>query len=150
MTTWRKTIIAAALIATIALLPACGDGFGTSGSGPGSAELNGRGPGTQIMDLPEGTYYLEIEVSGNKACVDSALGPLCEEQSFRLEVGQHQIANQRGETWADVVELQVGPVGHVQTRFPIVIVAGSSASWKLRFTPKSRPTPTPLDIGGTT
>lgn len=150
MTTWRKTIIAAGLIATFTLLTACGDGFGSSGSGPGSAALNGRGPSTQIMDLPEGTYYLEIEVSGNSACIDSALGPMCEDRVFTLEVGQHRIANQRGEAWADVVELRVGPVGHVQTRFPIVIVAASSASWQLRFTPKSRPTPTPLDIGGTT
>lgn len=149
MITRRRPVISIVLLTLVALLSACSDGFGTSGSGATrSAELNGRGPGTQILDLPEGTYYLEIEVSGNRACVDSALGPLCEDQSFTLKVGSHQIARHRGETWADVVELRVGPAGHVSTRFPIVIVAGSSASWHLRFTPKSRPTPTPLDVGG--
>lgn len=142
-----KPVSVLLLCLVIGLLPAC-DSFGSSGSSgaAGSVQLNGRGPSTQIMDLPEGTYWLEIEVSDNKVCTDSAFGPVCESRDFMLETGQYPIASHRGEAWADVVELRVGTAGHVPTRFPIVIVAGPDAAWQLRFTPTQRPTPTPEPI----
>ena len=90
--------------------------------------ISGQGQDVKFVDLSEGEWIVEIEVSGNE-------GPRSFSDSFDVDIGGPNVVNERGHAWSG---RKLITVGSARNEIPpgstaIEVGAESGATWTLKF-----------------